>query len=153
MKKLLSNLRLLSPPNLCSDPEYLIPQSVHITTVLYCCSRYLNVYALWGIPGGASSKEPTSECRRLKDKKDMHVWSLGWEDPLEEYQIWETILSRTNDIRSLMDSKMIIEANYQHVSWISHKTSFGYYRKRSLCWIKDKFKKHLLDIQEINHIN
>ena len=32
-----------------------------------------------GFPGGTNGKEPTCQCRRLKP-----VWSLGWEDPLEE---------------------------------------------------------------------
>ena len=31
-------------------------------------------------PGGTSGKEITCQCRRLRDM----VWSLGWEDPLEE---------------------------------------------------------------------
>ena len=65
------------------------------------------------------NKRASLVAQLVKNPPAMHetwVQSLGWEDPLEEYQIWETILSRTNDIRSLMDSKMIIEANYQHVS-------------------------------------
>ena len=37
-------------------------------------------YTLVGFPGGASGKEPTCQCRRLKTQ----VYSLGWEDPLEE---------------------------------------------------------------------
>ena len=37
---------------------------------------------LWngGFPGGASNKEPACQCRR----REMQVWSLGREDPLEE---------------------------------------------------------------------
>ena len=38
-----------------------------------------SVYKLWGIPVGASGKEPTCQCRRHK-----RVQSLGQEDPLEE---------------------------------------------------------------------
>ena len=34
-----------------------------------------------GFPGGASGKEPACQCRRHKVRQ---VWSLGWEDPLEE---------------------------------------------------------------------
>ena len=34
-----------------------------------------------GFPGGAGGKEPTCQCRR---HKRLWVWSLGWEDPLEE---------------------------------------------------------------------
>ena len=33
-----------------------------------------------GFSGGFSGKEPTCQCRRC----EMWVWSLGWEDPLEE---------------------------------------------------------------------
>ena len=33
-------------------------------------------------PGPASGKEPTCQCTRCK--REMQVWSLGWEDPLEE---------------------------------------------------------------------
>ena len=33
-----------------------------------------------GFPGGASGKEPTCQCRR----HGTQVWSLGWEDSLEE---------------------------------------------------------------------
>ena len=33
-------------------------------------------------PGAASGKEPTCQCTRCK--REMQVWSLGWEDPLEE---------------------------------------------------------------------
>ena len=31
------------------------------------------------LPGGASGKEPTCQCKR-----QTHVWSLGWENPLEK---------------------------------------------------------------------
>ena len=34
-----------------------------------------------GFLGGASGKEPASQCRRQQEK---WVWSLGREDPLEE---------------------------------------------------------------------
>ena len=34
-----------------------------------------------GFPGGTSGKEPTCQCKRLKEAL---VQSLGWEDPLEE---------------------------------------------------------------------
>ena len=39
-----------------------------------------HVVILGGFPGGASGKEPTCQCRRHK----RQIWSLGWEDPLEE---------------------------------------------------------------------
>ena len=32
-----------------------------------------------GFPGGSSGKEPTSQCRRLRDMDSIQVW----EDPLE----------------------------------------------------------------------
>ena len=35
----------------------------------------------WGFTDGANGKEPTCQCRR---HKETQVWSLGWEDPLEE---------------------------------------------------------------------
>ena len=45
----------------------------------------------WGFPGGVSGKEPAYQCRRLKrcrfkkkKKKEMQVWSLDREDPLEK---------------------------------------------------------------------
>ena len=34
-----------------------------------------------GLPGGAGGKEPTCQCRRLKE---LWVQCLGWEDPLEK---------------------------------------------------------------------
>ena len=34
-----------------------------------------------GVPGGASGKEPTFRCRRHKRRG---IWSLGWEDPLQQ---------------------------------------------------------------------
>ena len=42
-----------------------------------CSNRCI---ALVGFPGGTSGKEPAYQCRRHK----RWVWSLGWEDPLEE---------------------------------------------------------------------
>ena len=32
-------------------------------------------------PGGTSGKEPTCQCKR---HKETWVWSLSWEDPLED---------------------------------------------------------------------
>ena len=36
-----------------------------------------------GFPGGASGTEPACQCRRCK-RRCKRVWSLGWEDPVEE---------------------------------------------------------------------
>ena len=35
-----------------------------------------------GLPGGDRGKEPA--CQSRLDNKEMRIWSLGWEDPLEE---------------------------------------------------------------------
>jgi len=35
-----------------------------------------------GFPGGPSGKEPT--CMLIQEMQKMWVWSLCWEDPLEE---------------------------------------------------------------------
>ena len=45
---------------------------------------------LWGFPGGDSGKESTCQCRR----HETWVWSLGWEDPLEQEMATPSMVSQ-----------------------------------------------------------
>ena len=46
-----------------------------------CTLVHYLAYAWTGLPGSASGKEPACHCRQMEE---TWVWSLGWEDPLEE---------------------------------------------------------------------
>ena len=53
----------------------------HKSTHRYCRKYEFNIIIMMkGFPGGASSKEPTCQCRR----HETRVQPLCWEDPLQE---------------------------------------------------------------------
>ena len=83
-------LRSLRPEEACPSPYPRGHPSTQfrpmVRVLFFLLSSNMFLFKNWsivdvGFPGGASGKEPICQCRR---RKQMQVWSLGQEDPLEE---------------------------------------------------------------------